>query len=99
MSILGSISSAEKCTLLSSSSVGFEINLTCIPRKRIEGQIKELGDKSERAKTEVGTNGPRSLPTSLTGNLVSMQIVEIQTAHQALIQQQAGPSSLPAVKA
>lgn len=62
MSILGSISSVGRCALLSSSSVRFEINPTRIPRKRIENQIKEFGDKSERAKSEVGANGRHSLP-------------------------------------
>jgi hypothetical protein len=62
----------------------------------MENQIKELGDKSERAKSEVGASAPHS---PLTRNLISIQIVEIQAAHQAILQQQAGPSSLPAVKA
>jgi len=51
----------DMCAVAVFLLVRLEINLTRTPRKRIENQIKELGDKAERAKSEVGANMSRSL--------------------------------------
>ena len=68
-----------------------------LDRKRVEGQLKDLGDKSEKKKIEVRA---RTLCSSqnmamLTPSLLLRQLVELQTAAQ----QQSAPAPAAAAAA
>ena len=94
----GSSSSRATCTLHeNSSSVG---SRSCLCSKRVEGQIKELEDKSDKKKMEV--RGRRLRLSACAGSqrdVFDFQIVEVQTALQEEIQKaggQPGPAAIAA---